>query len=129
MTVTDIVVTFWPNHILKHARPGKKLDNFRYRAYHNKKLCVVDCLKEASQRGSTKVETGAKALFITYDKPFRAAAIDSMRKWVKDIFIETSILKEYTPHTCRSDATSKAIQVNVHTAEILKQGYSKNANP
>ena len=38
----------------------------------------------------------------------RAAAIDSMRRrWVKDIFIETSILKEYTPHTCRSDATAK----------------------
>ena len=106
------------------------MDNFRYRAYHNKKSCVVDCIKEASQRSSTNVETDAKTLFITYGKPFRAAAIDSMRRrWVKDIFIETSILKEYTPHTCRSDATSKASQVNVHIAVILKQDYWKNANP
>ena len=29
---------------------------------------------------------------------------------MKELFIETSILKEYTPHTCRSAATSKASQ-------------------
>ena len=52
-------------------------------------------------------------------KPFRAAAIDSMRRWVKDLFIETSILKWYT-HTLGS-------QLNVDFAEILKQGCWKNA--
>ena len=127
MTVTDIGVTFSPNHVLKHSKPGKKLDIFHYRAYHNKKLCVVDCLKEYLKRRSTKVQTDTKALFITYDKPFRAAAIDSMRRWVKDLFIETSILKEYTPHICRSGATSKAGQLNVDIAKILKQGCWKNA--
>ena len=60
-------------------------------------------------------------------KPFRAAAIDSMRRWVKDLFIETSILKGYTPHTCRSAATSKGSQLNVDFAEISKQGCWKNA--
>ena len=39
MAVTDIEVTFSPNHDLKHSKPGKKLDSFHYRAYHNKKLC------------------------------------------------------------------------------------------
>ena len=52
---------------------------------------------------------------------FREAVIDLMRRWVKDLFIETSILKEYTPHTCRSATTSKASQLNVDIAEILKQ--------
>ena len=93
----------------------------------NKKLCVVDCLKEYLKRRSTKVQTDTKALFITNDKPFRAAAIDSMRRWVKDLFIETSILKKYTPPTCRSAATSKASQLNVDIAETLKQGCWKNA--
>ena len=101
MEVTDIGVTFSPNHVLKHSKPGKKLDSFHYRAYHNKKLCVVDCLKEYLKRRSTKVQADIKALFITYGKRFRAAAINSVRRWVKDLFIETFILKEYIPHTCR----------------------------
>ena len=127
MTVTDIGVTFSPTHVLKHLKPGKKLGSFHYRAYHNKRLCVVDCLNEYLKRRSTKVQTDTKALFITYGKLFRAAAINSMKRWEKDLFIETSILKEYTTHTCISAATSKASQLNVDIAEILKQGCWKNA--
>ena len=33
MTITDIGVTFSPNHVLKHSKPEKKLDSFHYRAY------------------------------------------------------------------------------------------------
>ena len=36
MTVTDIGVTFSVNHVLKHSKPGKKLNSFHYRAYDNK---------------------------------------------------------------------------------------------
>ena len=108
-------------------KPGKKLDSFHYRAYRNKNLCVVYCLKKYLKHRNTKVQTDTKALFITYGKPFRAAAIDSRKRWVKLLLIETSILKEFTPHTCRSAATSNACQLNVDIAEILKQGYWKNA--
>ena len=80
MKVTDIGVTFSPNHVLKHSKPGKKLDSFHYRAYHNKRFCVVDCLKEYLKCRSTKVQTDTKALFIRYGKLFREAAIDSMRR-------------------------------------------------
>ena len=127
MTVTDIGITFSQNHVLKHSKIGKKLDSFHYRAYHNKKLCCIDRLKEYLKCRNTKVQTDTKALFITYGKPFRAVAIDPVRRWVKELFIETSILKEYTPHTCRSAATSKTSELNVDIAEILKQGYLKNA--
>ena len=123
MIVTTIEGTFSPNHVLKHSKPGKKLVSFHYRDYHDKKLCIVDCLKEHLKRRSTKLQTDNKTLFITNGKPFRAEAIDSMRRWVKDIFRETSILKGYTPHTYRSAAS----QLNVDTAEILKQGRWKNA--
>ena len=71
--------------------------------------------------------TDATALFITYDKLFRAAEIDSERRWVKNLFIETSVMKEYKPHTCRSAATSKESQSDGDIAEILKQGFWKNA--
>ena len=107
MTVTDIGVTVPPNHVLQYLKPGKKLHSFHYRTYHNKRLCVVDCLKEYLKCRSMKVQNDTKALFLTYGKPFRTAAIDSMRRWMKKLFIEMSILKECTPRTCRSAATSK----------------------
>ena len=78
MTVTDIGVTFSPNPVLKHSKPEKKLDSFHYRAYHDKKLCVVDCLKQYLKRRHTKVQTDTKALFITYGKPLWASAIEKI---------------------------------------------------
>ena len=66
MTVTDIGVTFSPNHALKHSKSGKKLDNFHHRGYHDKTLCAVNCLKEYLKCRNTKVQTDTKALFITY---------------------------------------------------------------
>ena len=99
MTVTDIRGTFSPNHVLKHSKQGKKLDSFHHRAYPNKSLCIVYRLKEYLKRRSTKAQTDIQLCLLHMKKPFRAAAIDSMRRWVKDLFIETSILKWYTPHT------------------------------
>ena len=89
-------------------------------------LCVVDCLKEYLKDHNTEVQTGNKALSITYSKLFRASAIDSSRRWVKKLFVETSILKEYTLHACRSAATSKASQLNVDMVKISKHGCWKN---
>ena len=66
------------------------------------------------------MQTDTKAILITYNKPFRLAAIDSMRRWVIEFFIETSILKEYT-YSCRSAATGKASYFNVGIVKILKQ--------
>ena len=75
----------------------------------------IDCLKEHLKCRSTKVEIDTKTLFITYGKPFTAAVIISMRRWVKDLFIGTFFLKN-THH-----------QLNVDIAEILKQDCWKNA--
>ena len=58
----------------------------------------IDCLKEHLKCRSTKVEIDTKTLFITYGKPFTAAVIISMRRWVKDLFIGTFFLKK-THHT------------------------------
>ena len=126
MTVTTIGVTFSPNHVFKHSKPGKELDSFHYRAYHNKKCCVVDCSKEYLKCRSIKVQTDTKALFITYWQTFQGSSNRYERRCVKDLLIQTSILKEYTPHTCRSAATSKTGQINIDIVEILKQTCWKN---
>ena len=46
---------------------------------------------------------------------------------MKDLFIKASILEEYTTHTCKSAATTKASQLNAEIAKILKQSCWKNA--
>ena len=73
ITAADIRVTFSPpNHVPRYSKPGRKLDSFHYRAYHIKKLCVVDWLKQYLKCRNTSVQADTKALSITYDKPFRA---------------------------------------------------------
>ena len=126
MTVTDIKVTFFPHHVLKHSKPEKKLDSFHYKTYYNKKSCFVGCLKEYLNRRNIKVQTDNKALLKTYCKTFRAAAIDSLRRWVKELFIETFILKR--PHHTPVDQLLPENQGNYQDiAKILKQGCWKNA--
>ena len=39
--------------------------------------------------------------------------------WKKELFIETSILNVYTPHTCRSAGTSKVSQLNEFSAHLV----------
>ena len=80
MTVTVIGVIFSPNQVLKHSEQARKLASFHYMAYHNKKLCVADCLNKYWKRRSTNEQTDTKALFITYAKLSRAASIDSKRR-------------------------------------------------
>ena len=41
MVITSCGVTFSPKHVLKHSKPGKKLDIFLNRAYSELKLCVL----------------------------------------------------------------------------------------
>ena len=51
MFLNDLSVTFIPTEVLKHSRKGKPLDKFEYRAYVDKTLCVIACLKEYSSGG------------------------------------------------------------------------------
>ena len=60
ITVTNIGVKFSANHVLKHSKPEKKLDSLHHRAYHNKKSCAVDCLREYLKCRNTKVQTDTK---------------------------------------------------------------------
>ena len=48
MFLNDLSVIFIPTEVLKHSRKGKPLDKFEYRAYVDKTLCVIACLKEYS---------------------------------------------------------------------------------
>ena len=50
MIISSTSVTFSPEHVRKHSKPGRKLDVFEYQAYSDTKLCVLECVKEYIHR-------------------------------------------------------------------------------
>ena len=127
MVMTSESVTFVPNCVLKHSRRSQKLGTFTYRSYPNKKLCIMNCLNEYIKR-RFDVSPDIKQLIVTYGKPKRAASADTIRRWIKELFNTTgAIPNTFTPHSCRSASTSKALSNHINIDDILKQGCWRNA--
>ena len=80
MVLNDLPVTFIPTEVPKHSRKDKTLDKFEYRAYEDKTLCVIACLKEYISRHNKHEKLTTDQLIITHRKPFRGASIDTMRR-------------------------------------------------
>ena len=125
MFLNDLSVTFIPTEVLKHSRKGKALDKFECRAYVDKRLCVIACLKEYISRRNKIEGLTTDQLIITYRKPFKGASIDTMRRWINDIFIVNKIVN-FSPHSCQAASSSKAKQIDVNIDEIIRRGRWKN---
>ena len=121
MIISSTSATFSPEVVLKHPKPGRKLDIFEYRAYSDPKLCVVECVKEYIHRRNDRVDKEQQRLFITYRKPYRTASVDTLRRWIRETFAETSLIKNFTPHSCRSASTTKAFNVSLDILDILRK--------
>ena len=80
MVLNDLPVTFIPTEVLKYSRKGKTLDKFEYRAYEDKTLCVIACLKEYISWHNKHEKLKTDQLIITHRKPFRGASIDTRRR-------------------------------------------------
>ena len=125
MVLNDLSVTFILTEVLKHSRKGKPLKKFEYRSYTEKKLCIILCLREYLTRRDKHVGLNTDQFIITLKKPFKGASIDTMTRWVKDIFMLNNIV-DFPPHSCRAASTSKAKNMEVNIDEILKRGCWKN---
>ena len=99
MVLNDLSVTFIPTEVLEHSRKGKPLDRFEYRAYDDKTLCVIACLKEYIYRQNKHERLTTDQLIITPRKPFKGASIDTMRRWIKDTFTVNNFVN-FSPHSC-----------------------------
>ena len=120
MALNNLSVTFIPTEVLKRSTKGKPLYKFEYRSYADKKLRVISCLREYLTRRDKLV-----GLNMRLKKPFKGAAIDTMRRWVKDIFILNNIV-DFSPHSCQAASTTNAKNMEVNIDEILKRGCWKN---
>lgn len=125
MILNDLSVTFSPTGVLKQSRNGTPVDSFEYRAYTDKRICVIDCLKEYLLRRSERTDPSSGQLIIILRKPFNGASTDTMRRWMKEVFQKTNIVN-FSPHSCRAASTSKAKSLDVNIDEIIKRGCWKN---
>ena len=66
-------------------------------------------------------------LFITYRKPYHAASIDTRQIWIKEILAETNLIKNFTPHSCRSASTTKAFNMSLDILDVLRKACWSNA--
>ena len=98
MVLNDLV-TFIPTEVLKHSKKVKPLDTFEYRAYKGETICVIACLKEYIFRHNKHERLTTDQLIITHRKPFKRVSIDTMRRWIKDIFMVNNIVN-FSPHSC-----------------------------
>ena len=62
---------------------------------------------------------------ITLSKSFKGASIDTMRRWIKDIFIVNKIVN-FSPHSFRAASSSKAKRIDVNIDEIIRRVCWKN---
>ena len=89
-------MTIIPTEALKHSRKGKPLDKFECRAYEDKTLCVIACIKEYISRHNKHEKLTTDQLIITHRKPFKGAFIDTMRIWIKNIFIVNDVVNFFS---------------------------------
>ena len=127
MVLNDLLVTFIPTEVLKHSKKGKPLDKFECRAYKDKTLCVIACLKEYISRRKKHERLTTGQLIITHRKPFKGASIDTMTRWIKDIVMVNNIVN-FSPHSWRAVSSSKAKQIDVNKYEIIRRGCKNQKN-
>ena len=60
MLINTECAIFSPNKVLKHSKPERKLDQFTYRSFPQKQLCVVDTLKEYLTHRKLRVDCSIK---------------------------------------------------------------------
>ena len=125
MVLNDLSVTFIPTEVLKHSKKGKPLGKFEYRAYEDKTLCVIACLKEYIYTRNKHEMLTTDHLIITYRKIFKGASIDTMRRCIKDVFIVNDIVN-FSQYSCRVASSSKTKRTDVNMDEIIRRGCWKN---
>ena len=47
-----------------------------------------------------------KKLFITLKAPYHEASINTLRRWIHDLFSGWQLLKNFTPQSCRAAAAA-----------------------
>ena len=88
---------------------------------------VLECVKEYIHQRNNRVDKDQNRFLISYRKPYHAASVDTLRKWIKETFAETNLIKNFTLHSCRSASATKAFNMSLYIFDILRQACWNNA--
>ena len=77
--------------VLKHLSKDNPLDKFECKVYNNNRLRVIACLKEYISRRDKYMNLPSDLLLTTLQKPFKGASTDTMRRWIKKVFVKNNI--------------------------------------
>ena len=103
---------------LKQTKPGRHLEPPELLSFpEDKELCVVQHLRECKDHSQ---------LLLSYVKPFKQVARDTVSKWVKQVLQSAGIdITKYSAHSCRAASTSNVKVKGLNIAEIVKSaGWS-----
>ncbi|CAG2236570.1 unnamed protein product [Mytilus edulis] len=115
--------------LLKQSRPGYKNPDVKLRAFPpDRRLCVYTVLKEYIKR-TELLRVHTNQLLISYIKPHKAVTCSTISRWIKVVFQKSGIdTRQFSAHSVRSAATSKAKLYNVSLADIMSKAGWTNVN-
>ena len=111
---------------LKQTKPGRHLEPIELLAFsEDKELCVVQHLREYIHR-TDPLRKDHSQLLLSYVKPFKPVARDTVSRWVKQVLQSAGIdITKYSAHSCRAASTSNVEVKGLNIAEIMKSaGWS-----
>lgn len=111
---------------LKQTKPGRHLEPIELLAFpEDKELCVVQHLREYIHR-TDPLRKDHSQLLLSYVKPFKPVARDTVSRWVKQVLQSAGIdITKYSAHSCRAASTSNVKVKGLTIAEIMKSaGWS-----
>ena len=114
-------INFHIKTLLKHNNAHNKMKNdlIIHSFKENKKLFPVFYIKNYIER--TKRDRQSSKLFISTQKPFKAASKSTLSRWVKTTLTRAGInTKIFKPHSTRSASTSAAAASDLDISHILK---------
>ena len=91
---------------LKQSKPGRHLAPIDLLSFQSdKKLCVVEHLKEYLQRAKQLQEEHSQ-LLIKYVELVKPVSKDTISRWVKQESAGIDVINKYTAHSSRAESKS-----------------------
>lgn len=128
MSETERGIQFTFSKLTKTSRPGYHTHPIYLEKFEpDKRLCVVFYLREYLQK-TQHLRGNITKLFLTYQKPHKAATKDTVARWVKKQLQECGVdISIFSPHSTRSASTSKASKL-VPLSVVLKSAAWSNTS-
>ena len=114
---------------LKQRKPERHLAPIDLLSFQgDKKLCVVEHLKEYLQR-TKQLREDHSQLLISYVKPFKLVSKDTISGWVKQVLESAGIdINKYSAHSSRAASTSSCKAKGLSLAVIMQSAGWSNSS-